>query len=112
MSAAPGPQPAPALIWCPFPDRESAILAANSLLDERLAACANIVPDMLSLFAWQGERGEAKETGVLLKTNAALLEPAVARLAQLHPYDEPAIVGWRADAATAGTAAWLGGLLP
>lgn len=101
----------PALVWCPFPDADTARAAAKSLLDERLVACANIFPAIQSLFDWQGERGEGTETGMLLKTDAALLDRAIARLAALHPYAEPAILGWRCDAATPGTAAWLGGLL-
>lgn len=110
MTARPGPA-GPALVWCPFPDAETAREAAKTLLDERLVACANIFPAVQSLFDWQGERGEGMETGMLLKTDAALLERAVARLAALHPYAEPAILGWRCDAATPGTAAWLGGLV-
>ena len=104
------PLPAPALIWCPFPDSASAGAAVDQLLDEGLTACGNIMPGMLSRFVWQGERGESKEAGALLKTNACLLAAAVTRLAQLHPYEEPAILGWACDAATPGTAAWLAGL--
>ena len=97
----------PALIWCPFPDRDSLERASKCLLDERLIACANVFPEMVSTFEWEGERTESRETGALLKTNSALLDRAVARLAELHPYDEPAILGWRCEAATRGTAAWL-----
>lgn len=100
----------PALIWCPFPDRDSAGRVANFLLDEGLVACVNIVPDMISCFAWDGIRDEAKETGALLKTNSVQLADAIARLEALHPYDEPAILGWNCDAASAGTTAWLGAL--
>ena len=100
----------PALIWCPFPDLASARSAANCLLDEGLIACANMLPDMHSLFAWNGRRDEGKETGVLLKTNAAKLDRAISRLAELHSYDEPAILGWHCDAAAPGTVAWLGAL--
>lgn len=110
MSADTPSASVPALIWCPFPDRESAILASNSLLDEGLIACANILADMTSLFSWDGERSEANETGVLLKSNEALLASAIARLSELHPYEAPAIVGWRCDGANAATVAWLGGL--
>ncbi len=104
--------PTPALAWCPFPDAGSAAAAATTLLDERLIACANIVPQMLSLYEWNGERGEAGEAGMLIKTDAALLARAMARLAELHPYDQPAILGWNCDAATPATAAWLGALRP
>ncbi|MCB2060428.1 MAG: divalent-cation tolerance protein CutA [Novosphingobium sp.] len=99
-----------ALVWCPFPDRDSATAAAHTLLDEGLIACANMIPEMVSLFEWNGERDEARETAALLKTNAARLDRAIVRLGELHPYDEPAIVGWRCDAAASGTTAWLGAL--
>lgn len=102
----------PALAWCPFPDTASAADACSTLLDEGLIACANMLPNMVSLFSWNGERGESAETGVLLKTDAALLERMIERLGELHPYDEPAILGWHCDAALPATAAWLGGLVP
>lgn len=106
MSAAQGP----ALVWCPFPDEDAAASAAKTLLDEKLIACANIVPAIRSLFEWQGKLEEATEAAMLLKTDAALLDRAIGRLAQVHPYAEPAIVGWRCDAAHPVTAAWLGAL--
>lgn len=99
-----------ALLWSAFGDEESAAATASALLDEELIACANIVPGMRSLFTWRGERGETRECGVLFKTDATLLERACERLAQLHPYDTPAVIGWRADATAAKTAAWLGEL--
>ncbi|RYE89139.1 MAG: divalent-cation tolerance protein CutA [Oxalobacteraceae bacterium] len=102
--------PAPALIWCPFASEEDAAAICGQLLDEGLIACANIMPAMRSLYEWQGERGDASEVGVLLKTNAALLARAIARLEQLHPYDAPAITGWETDRAGEATQAWLGAL--
>ena len=96
-----------ALIWCPFADEASAEAAARQLLDERLVACANILPPMRSLYVWNGERGEARECGVLFKTDASLLDRATARLAEVHPYDAPAVLGWRADTAAKPTAEWL-----
>lgn len=101
----------PALIWCPFPDAATAAATAKLLLDERLIACANILPAILSLFEWNGERDESSEAGVIFKTDAAFLERTIARLGELHPYDEPAILGWRCDATTPGTADWLASLL-
>ncbi len=96
-----------ALIWCPFADEDSAAAVASQLLDERLVACANILPPMRSLYVGQGERGEARECGVLFKTDASLLDRATARLAEIHPYDAPAVLGWRADTAAKPTAEWL-----
>jgi len=100
----------PALIWCPFPDAESARASARILLDEKLIACANIFPVIQSLFVWNGALDEEGEAGMLVKTDAALLDRAIDRLAQVHPYEQPAVIGWRCDAATPETTAWLGAL--
>jgi len=96
-----------ALIWCPFPDLSEARQAAGTLIKERLAACANIIPQVHSLFAWQGAVEEATETVLLLKTHAHLLEQAIARLAELHSYDTPAIAGWVADRTAPCTLEWM-----
>lgn len=99
-----------ALIWCPFPDRASAREVAARLLDLSLVACANLIGPVESLFVWQGARNEAQEIGVLFKTDAALLHEAIAAIAAHHPYDCPAVLGWRVDAANTGAAEWLGAL--
>ena len=99
-----------ALIYCPFPDAETAETIGSALLDEALIGCINIGGPVRSLFVWDGERGSAMETPALLKTNAGLLEMAIARLEDLHPYDAPAIVGWPCDVAGAATQAWLGAI--
>ncbi len=99
-----------ALIWCPFPDRAAAEQAAAKLLDENLIACANMVEGVHSLFEWDGERGSGSECGVLFKTHADRLAEAVARIEALHPYDTPAVMGWRCEMPGNATAAWLGNL--
>jgi periplasmic divalent cation tolerance protein len=99
-----------ALIWCPFPDEETAAAVANSLLGDKLIACANLLGTMRSLYEWDGTRGEARETGVVFKTDASLLDRAVARIAELHPYDAPAVLGWRCDASAPATGEWLAAL--
>lgn len=97
-----------ALIWCPFPDEETAAAVASALLDAKLIACANILGQVRALYEWDGALGEAREVGVLFKTHASLLDAAVARVAELHPYDAPAVLGWRCDASARVTAEWLG----
>lgn len=107
MSALPPPLPVPALIWCPFPDVESARATARALVEAGLAACANIMSAMQSIYAWQGEVQEAAETGVLFKTNATVLPRCVAQLKDLHPYAEPAILAWECPASLPETIEWL-----
>lgn len=99
-----------ALIYCPFPDRETARDIAGLLLDEKLIACANILGAVESIFEWEGSRDSAEEIGVLFKTHADVLEKATERLGILHPYDTPAVMGWRCDAVPKATQDWLGAL--
>lgn len=99
-----------ALIYCPFPDRDCARTVAGQLLDEKLIACANILGGVESLFIWEGQRDSGTEVGVLMKTDASLLEQATERLGELHPYDTPAVMGWRCDSVASPTSEWLSGL--
>lgn len=101
-----------ALVWCPFPDPDSARDIAGRLLDARLIACANILGPVESHFVWDGARATGMETAVLFKTTTALLANLVTRLGELHPYDTPAIVGWPCDAAHPATLAWLTATCP
>jgi periplasmic divalent cation tolerance protein len=96
-----------ALVWCPFPDADSARTAAAALIDERLIACANIMGAIESHFVWEGARASGNEVGVLFKTTADCLGDCVNRLGALHPYDTPAIIGWRCDTAHPASLAWL-----
>lgn len=99
-----------ALIWSPFPDEDTAIAVLHTMLDEKLIACGNVFPGMTSVFAWKGKKDTAREAGVLLKTNTAILDRAITRLTELHPYEEPAVLGWRCDSAAPGTLTWLAGI--
>ncbi len=101
-----------ALVWCPFPDEEEARSVSGTLLDEGLVACANIIPGIISLYQWNGERGEGREVAVLLKTHGTCVSRLASRLAQLHSYESPAIIQWDASAFPDATAAWLAGLEP
>ena len=98
-----------ALVWCPFPDVDSARAAADALLDDRLIACANILGSIESRFVWDGASATGSEVAVLFKTTPERLDDVVERLGELHPYDTPAIIGWQADTAHPATFAWLAG---
>jgi periplasmic divalent cation tolerance protein len=69
-------------------DRDPAPLA-RTLVDERLAACVNVLPAMRSYYRWQGSLQADAEHQVLLKTTADRVDALRARLHALHPYDVP-----------------------
>ena len=61
----------------------------TALVEERLAACANLVPGVRSVFRWKGEIAREDEILVVLKTTAPRLEALRRRLVELHPYEVP-----------------------
>lgn len=88
-----------AMLYCPFPDEASAAAAAEMLVGENLVACAQILAPIRSHYRWQGEAEWAAEVPLLAKLPVGQCEAARARIAELHPYDLPAIVSWMADCA-------------
>jgi len=65
---------------------------ARGILELKLAACANILPGMRSLYWWQGKLESAAETVLLLKTTSELADRATAEIERLHSYDVPCVV--------------------
>ena len=96
-----------ALVWSPFPDAEIARKIGGQLIGEKLIACANIFPAIESVFEWKGKVSSETECAVLLKTTAEHLDAVTKRLADLHPYETPAIVGWLVDKTPLQTLQWL-----
>jgi periplasmic divalent cation tolerance protein len=65
---------------------------AHAVLDRRLAACVNLVPGLRSLYWWEGEKDEAEETLLVIKTRDALVEEATRVLVEAHPYETPEVL--------------------
>lgn len=81
------------VVLCTFPDAESAGKAGGSLVEERLAACVNVIPQLRSIYEWQGEICDDPEVLAVIKTARDRFETLQGRLAELHPYDCPEILG-------------------
>jgi periplasmic divalent cation tolerance protein len=80
---------------------------ADVLVAERLAACANIVPTVESIYHWQGEIVRDREAIVLAKTCADRVEAAIARVKSVHSYSVPCIVALPILTGNADYLAWL-----
>jgi periplasmic divalent cation tolerance protein len=82
----------PILVFTNLPDRAAAMDLARKLVDERLAACVNVMADCTSVYRWEGRNESVSEVPVLIKT----LAQHYARLEQLiktvHPYELPEII--------------------
>ncbi len=91
------------------PDAATAERIARALVDERLIACANLVPGLTSIYRWQGTVQADAEVLLLMKTRRALVQRLKERLPQLHPYQVPELVVTEVTDGLAPYCAWVRG---
>ncbi|MFH0810015.1 MAG: divalent-cation tolerance protein CutA [Pseudomonadota bacterium] len=94
-------------VFCTCPEEKAEELA-SVLLQERLVACVQMFFRVRSRYWWQGRLEEAQETMLLLKTRAVLMEPLVARIRELHPYEVPEVVSVKIAEGNPDYLTWLG----
>jgi len=75
-----------------LPDRAAALRLANALVEQRLAACVNVLAESTSVYRWKGEIESTTEVPVLIKTRAERYAEVEAAIRRLHPYELPEIV--------------------
>lgn len=80
------------LCLCACPDADTAHRIADGLVEERLAACVQILPGATSVYRWQGKLERASETLLSIKTTRDRLDTLTARVVELHPYELPEVV--------------------
>jgi periplasmic divalent cation tolerance protein len=80
---------------------------ATTLVDERLAACVSVSPEMLSVYRWMGAIERATERQVLVKTTRDQVPRIKARLATLHPYEVPEVLVLSASDGSEAYLAWV-----
>jgi periplasmic divalent cation tolerance protein len=97
------------LIYSTFPSPETAERAGGMLVDRGLAACVNIVPGMLSIYMWQGQRCRDSETIMIVKTRLKLADAVVAEVRRVHPYTNPALVVLPVSGGSPDFLRWIAG---
>jgi periplasmic divalent cation tolerance protein len=90
---------------------EEAGRLARTLVEERLAACATMIPGVQSVYRWQGEVESASETMLLIKTSSEQLAALEARLHELHSYETPEFLVLRVESGSRRYLDWLQGSL-
>ena len=87
--------------------REEAERIGRALVEERLAACVNILDGMQSFYWWQGKIEEGRETVLIAKTREALVDSLSERVKALHSYDCPCVIALPIEGGNADYLAWL-----
>jgi periplasmic divalent cation tolerance protein len=95
------------LIYATAPSHDEAGRIAETVVRERLAACANLFDGVTSFFHWDGQLCRENETVLILKTAAQRVDELTERIRQLHSYDCPCIVSIPIEAGNPGFLNWI-----
>jgi len=94
-------------VYVIFANAEEAERIGRMVVEERLAACINILSSVRSIYRWQGAVETADEVAAILKTSSDSVNALMARIAALHSYDVPCIVTWPVDKVLRAYSGWV-----
>ena len=94
-------------IYAVFANAEEAERIGRAVIEERLAACINLLPPIHSIYRWKGKVETADEVAAFLQTHHWRADALIARIAELHSYDVPCIVSWPIDKILGAYADWV-----
>jgi periplasmic divalent cation tolerance protein len=96
------------IVFCTCGSEDEAERIANALVNERLAACVNILPPVESIYRWQGAVERAREILLVIKTTAGRFSALRDRIEAIHSYDTPEIIAMEVAEGSERYLAWLG----
>jgi periplasmic divalent cation tolerance protein len=95
------------VVFCTFPDPETARKIGRAAVEQRYAACANLVPGLQSIYRWRGLVEQTIETLVIYKTSATRYPDLEAFLLRSHPYEVPEIIALPLSSGSASYLRWV-----
>ena len=94
-------------IYAVFSDMDEAERIGRSVIEERLAACVNILSPLRSIYRWKGKVETADEVAAIFKTHHWRSDALMERIAELHSYEIPCIVAWPIEKIVGNYADWV-----
>lgn len=94
-------------VYAVFANADEAERIGRLMVEERLAACVNILPQVRSIYRWQGAVESADEVAAIFKTTHGQTDSLITRIAALHSYDVPCVATWPIDKILAPYAEWV-----
>jgi len=94
-------------VYVVFASAEEAERIGRDVVEARLAACANVLGPLRSIYRWQGKVESANEVAAIFKTSDAQADAMMTRIAGLHSYAVPCIVVWPIDKVLQSYAQWV-----
>jgi len=95
------------MIYCTCPDNEVANQISKTLVQNKLAACVNILPNITSIYTWQGELQQDQELLLLIKSRSDKFEDIKQAIINIHPYELPEIIAVSIDNAVPNYLNWI-----
>ncbi|KAF0224678.1 MAG: hypothetical protein FD176_860 [Rhodospirillaceae bacterium] len=95
------------MVYVTAPSHDVALALAEAVVGERLAACANILGAITSVYWWDGKLNRDGEVAMVLKTMATHIPALTERIRQLHPYECPCIVAIPIDGGNPDFITWI-----
>ena len=95
------------VVYTVFANADEAMRIGRTLVEERLAACINVLAPCTSIYWWEGKVEQSDEAPAILKTTIDRADALIERITELHSYDVPAIVAWPADHTLLAYVEWV-----
>ena len=95
------------IIFVTAPNEEEASRLASALVEERLAACVNIVPAITSIYRWQGNVTRDSETLLIIKSSESRYSELERRIKELHSYTTPEVIALKIERGSDAYLQWL-----
>ncbi len=95
------------MVFCTCPSQNIALEIARKIVEDKLAACASIIPGLTSIYTWEGKTETSSEVLLLLKTTEQSYPQLEKTLIHLHPYECPEVIGVPIEHGHKGYLQWL-----
>ena len=95
------------VVYVTASSREEALAIGRAVVSERLAACANVIGAIRSIYWWEGKIDEGDEALLILKTTEDRLDSLIERIRGLHSYTTPCVTAWPIAAGNPDCLAWI-----
>ncbi|MCX7823222.1 MAG: divalent-cation tolerance protein CutA [Syntrophobacterales bacterium] len=95
------------VVWVTVGNHDEAVNIAKTIVEEKLAACVNIIPSVRSIYFWKGEVCDDAETLLMIKTKESLFEKLRSRIRGIHSYEVPEIIAVKLHAGHEPYLSWV-----
>ncbi len=94
-------------VYVVFANAGEAMRIGRTVVEDRLAACINVLAPCTSIYWWEGAVAQSDEAPALLKTTTDRVDALIARIAELHSYEVPAIAAWPIERTLESFGQWV-----